>query len=147
MRNKVRNESVLCAAYEAINLLQEKWVLHIIRTLLDKPFGFNELSRAVGGVNAATLAQRLDLLENIGIVKKTVHSVMPPRTSYQLTPTGVELQGVVEAIDRWARAHLTQVRPSLEESPPAKTPGHRTGTAPAFRRADGRRRGTSGVRV
>jgi DNA-binding HxlR family transcriptional regulator len=96
----------LCPAARAINLLQEKWVLHIVRTLLDGPRGFNDLSRAIGGCNTTTLAQRLEALESLGIVKKTVHSMMPPRTSYELTARGIELDAVVQAIDRWARRHL-----------------------------------------
>ena len=100
------HDAVMCPAYNAINLLQEKWVLHIVRTLLDGPRGFNELSRAIGGCNTATLAQRLDRLEALRIVTKTVCSVMPPKTSYELTSVGVELDSVVQAIDRWARKHL-----------------------------------------
>lgn len=102
----MRDDSVMCPAYAAINLLQEKWVLHIVRILLDGPRGFNELSRAVGGCNAATLAQRLDRLDEVGLVSKTVHSVMPPRTTYALTPMGIELEEVIEGIDRWARRYL-----------------------------------------
>jgi DNA-binding HxlR family transcriptional regulator len=100
------DDAAFCPASQAINLLQEKWVLHIVRTLLDGPRGFNDLSRAIGGCNTTTLAQRLEGLESLGIVKKTVHSVMPPKTSYGLTPRGVELDAVIQAIDRWARRHL-----------------------------------------
>ena len=99
-------DGTLCPVYESINILQEKWVLHIVRSLLDGPRGFNELGRAVGGVNPSTLAQRLERLESLGIVDKTVQSVMPPRTSYRLTAAGVELQGVIDAIDSWGRRHL-----------------------------------------
>ena len=95
-----------CPVYDAIELLQEKWTLHIVRTLLAGPLGFNELSRTVGGVNPATLAARLGHLEAVGVVTKTVVSVMPPRSSYALTCSGYQLQGVIEAIDRWSRAHL-----------------------------------------
>lgn len=95
-----------CPVYDSIELLQEKWVLHIIRVLLEGPKGFNELSRAVGGVNATTLTVRLERLEREGLLHKEVESTMPPRTRYQLTEGGVALQGVIEAIDRWARAHL-----------------------------------------
>ncbi|RIH84189.1 putative HTH-type transcriptional regulator [Meiothermus luteus] len=95
-----------CPVYEAINILQEKWTLHIIRSLLQGPRGFNELSRAVGGCNPATLAQRLEKLEQLGIISKTIHSTMPPRTSYALTQAGQALQEVIEAIDRWSRAYL-----------------------------------------
>lgn len=95
-----------CPVYEAINVLQEKWTLHIIRSLLGGPMGFNELSRAVGGCNPATLAQRLERLEVLGVVAKSVHSTMPPRTSYALTVAGMALQEVIDSIDRWGREYL-----------------------------------------
>jgi len=97
-----------CPVHEAIQLLQEKWTLHIIRALLDRPLGFNELGRAAGGCNPATLAQRLDRLEELGLVTRTVESVMPPRTSYRLTAAGVELESVIKAIDCWGRRHINQ---------------------------------------
>lgn len=97
-----------CPVYEAINILQEKWTLHIIRSLLDGPKGFNELARAVGGCNPATLAQRVDKLVSLGVLEKTVHSTMPPRTSYALTESGQALQEVVEAIDRWGKRFLQE---------------------------------------
>lgn len=95
-----------CPVHRAIGILQEKWVMHIIRSLLAGDKGFNELSRSVGGCNPATLAQRLDHLEELGLIRKTVTSVMPPRTHYALTDSGRELQGVIDAIDTWARTNL-----------------------------------------
>jgi DNA-binding HxlR family transcriptional regulator len=95
-----------CPVYQAIQLLQEKWTMHIVRALLPGPLGFNELGRAVGGCNPATLKQRLDGLVALDVITRTVHSTMPPRTSYALTPTGVGLQGVIDAIDDWARQSL-----------------------------------------
>jgi DNA-binding HxlR family transcriptional regulator len=97
-----------CPVFEAIQLLQEKWTMHIVRALLDGPVGFNELGRRVGGCNPATLAQRLDRLAEDGLVTRTVQSTMPPRTSYELTCSGFELQGVILAIDRWAQHNLNK---------------------------------------
>jgi DNA-binding HxlR family transcriptional regulator len=101
-----------CPVHAAIQLLQEKWTLHIVRALLDGPMGFNELGRAVGGCNPATLKLRLDHLEELTLVTRTVHSYMPPRTSYELAPAGVDLQRVITAIDGWGREHLPSARPS-----------------------------------
>ena len=95
-----------CPVHDAISLLQEKWTMHIVRALLDGPMGFNELGRTVGGCNPATLKARLDHLVELGLVQRTVHSYMPPRTSYELAAAGVDLQRVIEAIDSWARTHL-----------------------------------------
>jgi DNA-binding HxlR family transcriptional regulator len=101
----MRPEREFCPVYASIELLQEKWTLHIIRALLAGPQGFNELGRAVGA-NPTTLTQRLERLERLGVVERTVHSMMPPRTSYALTVSGRGLQDVIGAIDRWGRTHL-----------------------------------------
>ena len=103
----------LCPVHDSIDLLQEKWVMHIVRALLDEERGFNSLSRTVG-VNAATLSQRLEKLERLGLVDKVVESTMPPRTRYSLTEAGRELQNVIDAIDAWARTHMASCRAKAE---------------------------------
>ena len=108
-------ERPYCPVHDAIQVLQEKWTLHIVRALLDGPMGFNELGRTVGGCNPATLKVRLDRLEQLHLLKRTVHSQMPPRTSYELAPAGVDLQRVIDAIDGWARSHLDSVPAVAEE--------------------------------
>lgn len=105
-------EPEYCPVHAAIQVLQGKWTLLIVRALLDGPRGFNELGRAVGGCNPATLATRLEKLEELGLVSRTVRSYMPPRTSYELTPAGVDLQRVITAIDGWGRQHLPEPRPT-----------------------------------
>jgi DNA-binding HxlR family transcriptional regulator len=103
------DDDTFCAVHEAIQLLQEKWNLHIVRALLTSgPLGFNELGRAAGGANPATLAQRLDRLEELRLVTRTVEQVMPPRTSYRLTESGAALQDVIDAIDRWGQRYICE---------------------------------------
>jgi len=99
-----------CPVYDSIQLLQEKWVLHIVRALLAGPHGFNELARAVGGVNTTTLSNRLEHLERLGVVSKTVESTMPPRSRYELSSSGAALHEVIEAIDAWARTHMRRCK-------------------------------------
>ena len=98
-------EENFCPVHAALDLLQEKWNLHIIRALLERSYGFNELSRAVGGGNAATLSVRLEKLEARGIISRTVESVMPPRTRYDLTDAGRELHGVIDLVAAWVQRH------------------------------------------
>jgi DNA-binding HxlR family transcriptional regulator len=47
-------------------------------------------------------------LVSLGLVRKTVHSTMPPRTSYRLTRAGRALRGVIRAMDQWARRYLAK---------------------------------------
>ncbi len=89
----------------AINLLQEKWSMVIVLCLLHSQLGFNEMARRASPVNATTLAQRLVQLERAGVLVKTVHSTMPPRTSYALTEAGRALAPVLEAIRDWAERY------------------------------------------
>lgn len=93
-------------------LLQEKWVLLIVHRLLQGPVGFCELNRKAHGVNTTTLSQRLDLLEQMGLVVKTIHSTMPPRTSYELTEAGSALRSVLEAIEAWSEKYLPAEEPA-----------------------------------
>jgi len=105
-----------------VALIQEKWTLQIISHLLDEPVGFNELARKTQGVSATTLSQRLAFLEDAGLVKKTIHSTMPPRTSYELTESGRGLMPVLIAIQDWSSKFLAddsrcdKVRKHLEEA-------------------------------
>ena len=89
-------------------LLQEKWVLMIVFSLLSGPTGFSELMRR-GNVNTTTLTQRLNLLEQAGILVKTIHSTMPPRTSYELTESGHALKPVFDAITEWSAKYLAAI--------------------------------------
>jgi len=94
-----------CAAGSAIEILQEKWVLHIVHALLNGPMGFNELGREVGGCNPTTLTQRLARLEELGVVEKETNA-LPQRCAYSLTSSGHDLERVIVAIRGWALAHL-----------------------------------------
>lgn len=80
--------------------------MFVVHRLMAGPLGFNELLRQAKGINTATLAQRLCLLEQSGVIVKTIHSYMPPRTSYELTEAGKALRPVLEAIEAWSSMHL-----------------------------------------
>ncbi len=89
----------------AFAVLQEQWALPIVYVLLQGPEGFNEIGRAAGSVNPATLTQRLGRMEQVGLVRKTVQSTMPPRTLYELTDAGRALRTVITAFEQWSEKH------------------------------------------
>lgn len=111
-------------------LLQEKWVMMIVFSLLSEPISFSELMRR-GNVNTTTLTQRLNLLEEAGLLVKTVHSAMPPRTSYALTEAGLALRPVLQAIMDWSGKYLPTLKeiPDLQEAqecPSTEKKAHQT---------------------
>ena len=92
-----------CPVAATLNLLHEKWALHIVHALLLGKKRFNEIGHALGGVNPRTLRERLRGLEEEGIVQRTVLSTIPPWVEYELTDKGRALSDVMDAMARWAR--------------------------------------------
>ena len=91
-----------CAATEALNVLGQKWVMRIVRVLGERKQRFCELQDSLGGANSATLSQRLKLLEDEGVVDRTIVSEVPPWVEYSLTDKGSDLRRAIARIDRWA---------------------------------------------
>lgn len=90
------------ASTAALTVLGQKWVMRIVRTLGRRTQRFCELQDALGGANSATLSQRLKLLEDEGLVTRTIVSTIPPWVEYSLTEKGRELNKAIAVIDRWA---------------------------------------------
>jgi DNA-binding HxlR family transcriptional regulator len=95
----LRTES---AATAALTVLGQKWVLRIVRVLGDRTQRFCELQDALGGANSATLSQRLKLLEDEGLIDRTMVSEVPPWVEYSLTAKGTDLRRAIGPIDAWA---------------------------------------------
>ena len=90
------------AATAALNVLGQKWVMRIVRVLGERTQRFCELQDALGGANSATLSQRLKLLEDEGLVDRTMVSEVPHWVEYSLTTKGSDLRRAIHGIDRWA---------------------------------------------
>ncbi|MEO8251183.1 MAG: helix-turn-helix domain-containing protein [Chloroflexota bacterium] len=91
-----------CAATDALTVLGQKWVMRIVRALGERTQRFCELQDALGGANSATLSQRLKLLEDEGLIHRTIVSEVPPWVEYSLTTKGADLRHAIVGIDRWA---------------------------------------------
>jgi len=95
----LRRES---AATDALDVLGQKWVMRIVHSLGERTQRFCELQDALGGANSATLSQRLRLLEEQGLIDRTIVSEVPPWVEYSLTDKGADLRRAIGGIDRWA---------------------------------------------
>ena len=108
---------VFCPVVATMDLLGQKWTLHVLRALVDGKKRFNELAHALGGVNSRTLRKRLAALEAEGMLLRRVVSQIPPWVEYELTEKGRTLNGVIEAVDRWGRRWMKRARPKTRLSP------------------------------
>ena len=96
----VHHDAIYCPVNATLNLLNTRWTLHIVRTLLDGKKRFNEIARA-NGINPRTLRERLRELEEEGVVTRTVITTIPPNVEYELTPKGMALNCIFEALATW----------------------------------------------
>lgn len=87
-----------CPVARAMELLDERWTLLVIRELLEGSRHFNELRRGVPRMSSALLTKRLRTLVDAGVVERHEDT---NRIVYELTPAGEELRGVVEALGTW----------------------------------------------
>jgi DNA-binding HxlR family transcriptional regulator len=114
-----------CPVRATMDLLGQKWTLHIVRELVAGRRRFNQLAHALGGVNARTLSKRLHLLETRGLISRSVRSAIPPWVEYDLTEKGRTLYEVIDAIARWGRRWMAQ--PAAASAPSGASAGRRPG--------------------
>ena len=91
-----------CAATHGMDIIGERWALPIMRELMLGPRRFGELRKSLPALSANVLTQRLEGLEEGGIVRRTK---LPPPASvqvYGLTEWGQQAGPVFQALGRWA---------------------------------------------
>jgi DNA-binding HxlR family transcriptional regulator len=87
-----------CGAAHALELLGERWALLVVRELMFGPRRFGEIRAGLPGISANILTQRLESLEQEGIVIKREQ----PSTAYELTAWGYESEPIFQTLGRWA---------------------------------------------
>lgn len=91
-----------CAAAHGMDLIGDRWAMPVIRELLLGPRRFSDLKTSLNGISANVLTQRLESLDQAGIL---IRRKLPPPASvqvYELTPWGYEAAPIFAALGRWA---------------------------------------------
>lgn len=87
-----------CPVAKAMELLDERWTLLLVRELLCGSEHFNDLRRGLPRMSPALLSRRLQQLVRAGVVERHADH---GGVRYSLTPAGEELRPVVEALGTW----------------------------------------------
>ena len=85
----------------AMQIIGNKWTALILRDLATGAKRFGELEKSVSGINPRTLSQRLDDLEQHGIITRHSFAEVPPRCEYTLTEKGRDLIPVLKQMATW----------------------------------------------
>jgi len=98
-----KHEGPVCEVFHrAIELIGRRWTGAIISALSRGEMRFCEVREAIPGVSDRLLTERLKELERHDIVARKVHSTRPVTVIYSLTPKGVALGPVLDAVSEWA---------------------------------------------
>jgi len=86
-----------------LGILSSRWTLLLLHRLhVEGPTRFGVLKRKLGAVSTKTLTERLRELESEGLVSRHYEPTVPPQVTYSLTKRVLELEGVMEELDRIA---------------------------------------------
>lgn len=95
----------------AMDIIGSKWTALILRDLVSGPKRFGELERSLAangrgaGISPRTLSQRMDDLEEQGIVSKQMFAEAPPRCEYSLTQKGQDLVPILKQMAVWGEKY------------------------------------------
>ncbi len=87
-----------CPVSKAMELLDERWTMLVVRELVSGSEHFNELRRGLPRMSPTLLSRRLHELVRAGVVDRQVEG---NDVRYVLTQAGHELRPVVEALGAW----------------------------------------------
>ncbi len=90
-----------CPIVEAIRQIGGEWNMIVVRYLLERPMGFNEILRNAKGMNSKTLSRILKSLQGRQIVNRKVISTQPFSVEYSLTEKGAALHGIMDELKSW----------------------------------------------
>jgi DNA-binding HxlR family transcriptional regulator len=88
-----------------ISLLADKWTIPVIHVLARGTKRTGELRRAIAGVSQKMLTQTLRMLEERGLIQRTVYPVVPPRVEYRLTELGESINEPLQHLCEWTADH------------------------------------------
>ena len=98
-----------CEVRQILDRVADKWSLLVVALLDQGSWRFTELRREIDGISQRMLTVTLRNLERDGLVRRTVHPVVPPRVDYELTPLGATLHDTIQALVRWTESHQEEI--------------------------------------
>ncbi|NUT48288.1 MAG: helix-turn-helix transcriptional regulator [Saccharothrix sp.] len=90
-----------CPVSDLLSRVGDKWSLLVLALVAERPYGFNELDRAVHELSRRILTLTLRNLERDGLVRRDVRPGRAAGVTYGATALGRELLDLVVPLGRW----------------------------------------------
>lgn len=96
-----------CSIIQTLNMLQGKWVEHILFYLCKKESArFGEIHKAYPNISKTMLSTVLKQLEQDDLVIRKQFNEIPPHTEYSLTDDGKALMPIFYEMYKWGIHHF-----------------------------------------
>lgn len=92
------------ALQDTLEVINGKWKMLILITLMESPYRFKELVRVVG-ITPRMLSRELQTMELNRLVSRTVQDTKPISVEYAITPYGRTLKSVFREMVSWGIGH------------------------------------------
>jgi DNA-binding HxlR family transcriptional regulator len=103
------NTNFMLPIKDALNVLNGRWKIPIVASLLSNPKRFKEIARDLDGISDKVLSSELKDLESNKIISRTVFDSFPPRVEYSITEHGKSLELLIETVFKWGVHHRKTV--------------------------------------
>ncbi|AOC97012.1 putative HTH-type transcriptional regulator YtcD [Flavobacterium anhuiense] len=91
----------LMVSRDALEIIQGKWRLPIIISLISGKKRFGEIQRDISDISPKMLSQELKALEMNKIIRRTLYDSMPLTVEYSLTPLGMSMRKMLDELINW----------------------------------------------
>ena len=89
-------------------MLGDRWALVIVRDMVMGKRRFGDFFKSPENIPTNILTDRLQRLEEFGLIGKHSYQDNPVRFEYRLTERGADLLPALQAVCRWANRHLPE---------------------------------------
>jgi DNA-binding HxlR family transcriptional regulator len=92
-----------CEMFGLLEMLSGPWTMHILCMLsMNGPLRYNVLKRHIDGISDRLLTARLRVLEDRGLIRRSVKPTVPPEVTYAPTPRLDDMRAVVKQLNALA---------------------------------------------
>ena len=111
----------VCPICSGLDVLGDKWTMLIIRDLIiNGPMTYSDLIESPEHISTNILADRLDLLLSLKLIKRVHPEKSARNNAFQLTDSGAALRPVIESLAIWSQTHLKEFHKNIISISPQK---------------------------
>jgi DNA-binding HxlR family transcriptional regulator len=100
---------------DALYVLNGKWKLPLILTLMQSPKRFNEIQNEISGISSKILANELKHLELNDFITRSVFPTTPLTILYEATDYSRTLKKVMMELSIWGGQHREKAKQSMRQ--------------------------------